>query len=78
LPLENLDHAGVNKRLQQISAEMYQLLHEQRIWLSNGVKIAEMSDQEADEQVGKNRRLLRLAKELSELPEASLMQNATK
>jgi len=33
----------------------------------SGAKLAEMSDQEADEHIGRNRRLLRLAKELSEL-----------
>jgi hypothetical protein len=54
-------------RLGQISAEMYRLLDEERSWLNSGAKLAEMSDQEADEHVGRNRRLLRLAKELSEL-----------
>jgi hypothetical protein len=62
-----LDHAGVNERLQQISAEMYRLLDEQRTWLNSGAKLDSMSDEEADEHVGRNRRLLRLAKELSEL-----------
>jgi len=52
-----MDHA-VNERLQQISPEMYRLLDEQRTWLNS------MSD---DEAVGRNRRLLRLAKEFREL-----------
>jgi hypothetical protein len=62
-PPRKSDHAGVNKRLQKIGAEMYRLLDEQRSWLNNGAKIAEMGDKEADEQVGKNRRLLRLARD---------------
>jgi hypothetical protein len=65
--LGKLDHAGVNKRLQQIGAEIYRLLDEQRTWLNSGAKLASMSDEEADEHVRRNRRLLRLAKELSEL-----------
>jgi hypothetical protein len=53
-------------RLRQIGAEMFRLLDEQRSWLNSRPKLAEMGDEEIDEHIGRNRRLLRLAKELSE------------
>ena len=53
--LGNLDHVGVNDRLRQISAEMYQLLDEQRSWLNSWPKLAEKSDKEGDEQLGRCR-----------------------
>jgi len=65
--LGNLDHVGVNERLQHISVEMFRLLDEQRSWLNSGAKLAEMGNAEIDEHVERNRRLLRLAKELGEL-----------
>jgi hypothetical protein len=53
-------------RLRQISAEMYGLLDEQRRLLNNAAELAEMGEEAKDECVGRNRRLLRLAQELSE------------
>ena len=53
-------------RLRQKGAEMFRLLDEQRSWLNSRPKLAEMGDEEIDEHIGRNRRLLRLAKELSE------------
>jgi len=42
-------------RLRQIGAEMFRLLDEQRSWLNSWPKLAEKSDKEGDEQLGRCR-----------------------
>ena len=56
----------MSDQVRRISAEMFRLLDEQRSWLNSRPKLAEIGDEEIDEHIGRNRRLLRLAKELSE------------